>query len=510
MNTQVKKFRHITPAFFYVAISTLVVTVSSRWLLSIQWDLVELDEDVWEIWFPMVFTWIPIFFLLRPKLQILDFKKDNGRFILQMLVWLSIAISTICAQSLLTTSTSDLVSLKVIEDANNEKHSRYYQINTFDVVEDMEGIHVDVSTSGRGNTDMNFRLYATYPFQQTIDAQTKYFFGIQYYKRISNRLSQQEKESEYNKFVSASIAKLKGHNFQRLNLFEVIPKSEKLAGFLQAIAQNQPTKTGQKAFILEPYFGDFDSRNEGKLEGLIISLVIGLFLFLLISYLTALDKFELEQQQKGKMNIEMPFSGMGEFLVPGKNYFTMPIIINLNILVFIILIFNGVDFIQASGGDLLEWGANRRLETLNGDWWRLISSMFLHAGIMHLILNLYGLIMAALFLEPMIGRKLIACLYFISGVCGSIASIGWYENTISVGASGAIFGLYGALLALIFTKAFPGETKGGMLMMFGPYVAISLLMGLTGGIDNAAHLGGLFSGAILGLIIYSVKKVRLT
>lgn len=510
MNHQVRKLKHLTPAFFYVAISTLVVTAAIRWFLSIQWNLIELDENIWEVWFPMVFTWISMTFLLDPKLKILDFQKDNGRFLLQVLVWLSVGISTICAQSLLSTATSDLVSLEVIDDANSGKQSRYYQVNNFNVDKELEGIHVGVSTSGRGNTDMNFHLYSTYPFQQTVSNKTKYFFGIQYYKRISNSLSQQEKESEYKQFVSTSIAKLKGYNFQSIDLFEVVPKSENLTGFQEAIAEHHPTSTKQKYVVLVPYIGDFDSRNDGKLEGLIASLVIGLFIFLLISYFTALDKFELEQQQQGKTPIEMPLSGMGEFLVPNKNYFTMPIIVNLNVLAFLILIFNDVGFMHPSGSDLLEWGANRRQETLGGDWWRLISSMFLHAGFMHLLLNIYGLFMAALFLEPMIGRKLIAFLYLISGVFGSIASVSWYENSISVGASGAIFGLYGALLALTFTKALPGETKGGMLMMFGPYVAISLLMELSGGIDNAAHIGGLLSGAVIGLIIYSAKKVELT
>ncbi len=131
--------------------------------------------------------------------------------------------------------------------------------------------------------------------------------------------------------------------------------------------------------------------------------------------------------------------------------------------------------------------------------------MFLHGGIMHLFLNIYGLVIAALFVEPIFGRTKYFMLYFISGICGSLASIYWYENTISVGASGAIFGLYGAILGLLLTNAFEGGKKG-ILLFIGPYVGINLLFGLTGGIDNAAHIGGLISGAIFGIILYLSKN----
>ena len=169
------------------------------------------------------------------------------------------------------------------------------------------------------------------------------------------------------------------------------------------------------------------------------------------------------------------------------------------------MVFSGIDIISPNGKELLEWGANRRAETTNGNWWRLLTSMFLHGGIMHLLLNIYGLVLVALFLEPKLGRKNYTILYILSGVCGSLASIWWYPNTVSAGASGAIFGLYGAILGLLLTNAFPKDGKKGILIMIGVYVLINLVWGLTGGIDNAAHIGGLLSGAILGIILYKLS-----
>ena len=123
---------------------------------------------------------------------------------------------------------------------------------------------------------------------------------------------------------------------------------------------------------------------------------------------------------------------------------------------------------------------------------------------MHLLLNIYGLVLAALFVEPRLGRKNYSILYILSGLCGSLASICWYPNTVSAGASGAIFGLYGAILGLLLINAFPKDGEKGILVMIGVYVLLNLVWGLTGGIDNAAHIGGLLTGAILGIILYKL------
>jgi len=86
----------------------------------------------------------------------------------------------------------------------------------------------------------------------------------------------------------------------------------------------------------------------------------------------------------------------------------------------------------------------------------------------------------------------------------SVASILWYPKTASVGASGAIFGLFGAILSFVLTgQYFAKGMRGLMIILAGPYVALNLLFGLfTPGIGNAAHIGGLITGFVIGLILY--------
>ena len=120
---------------------------------------------------------------------------------------------------------------------------------------------------------------------------------------------------------------------------------------------------------------------------------------------------------------------------------------------------------------------------------------------MHLLLNMYGLFFAALFLEPILGQWKFIIAYLLCGLTASLTSILWHPGTLSVGASGAIFGMYGILtILLLFNKGEPGS-KRFLLINSGIFIVINLVMGLRGGIDNAAHIGGLISGFLIGFII---------
>ena len=170
------------------------------------------------------------------------------------------------------------------------------------------------------------------------------------------------------------------------------------------------------------------------------------------------------------------------------------------------MVFAGLGFISFKAQDLLTWGANYRPSTTNGEWWRLLKSTFLHGGLMHLIANMYGLLFVGIFLEPLLGRTKYLTAYLLTGILASCVSLWWYDATISVGASGAIFGLYGLFLALLLTKIFPPDFGKAFLASTLIFIGYNLLMGLTGGIDNAAHIGGLLSGFVVGLILYPTLK----
>lgn len=193
-------------------------------------------------------------------------------------------------------------------------------------------------------------------------------------------------------------------------------------------------------------------------------------------------------------------TGVFSLFKPIEGYFITPILININILIFIVMLISGVHIMAPEHQDLLDWGANFKPLTLEGQWWRLFTACFLHIGILHLLLNMYALVYIGLLLEPYLGRSRFLAAYLISGIAASMTSLWWHDLTISAGASGAIFGIYGVFLALLTTNLLDKAVKKALMTSVAIFVSYNILNGFkpNSGIDNAAHIGGLLSGLFIG------------
>lgn len=182
-------------------------------------------------------------------------------------------------------------------------------------------------------------------------------------------------------------------------------------------------------------------------------------------------------------------------------------IIGINVLVFLAMVFSGISFIEPSGFDIIRWGANYSPLTLSGDWWRLITCVFVHVGIIHISFNMYALFIIGVYLEPMLGKTKYFVAYLATGIFASLASIWWHSDPIpSAGASGAIFGMYGVFLALLSTKLIPVQVRNKLLQSIAIFIGYNLIYGMKSGVDNSAHVGGLLSGVVIGYLYYfSIK-----
>ncbi|MFN8166723.1 MAG: rhomboid family intramembrane serine protease [Bacteroidia bacterium] len=193
--------------------------------------------------------------------------------------------------------------------------------------------------------------------------------------------------------------------------------------------------------------------------------------------------------------------------IPQKGFFITPLIVDLNILIWLMMVFTGVSWINPDNESLFKWGANFRPMTIEGEYWRLLTNCFLHIGVVHLAMNLYALIYIGIMLEPILGKWKFSVAYLLTGIAASVASIWWNSAVISAGASGAIFGMYGLFLALLTSNLIEKTARTQLLSSIGIFVFYNLAYGMKGGIDNAAHLGGLVSGFIIGYgFLPSIKK----
>jgi rhomboid protease GluP len=180
------------------------------------------------------------------------------------------------------------------------------------------------------------------------------------------------------------------------------------------------------------------------------------------------------------------------------------VIFGANIAVFLATALASGSAMNISGEVNFHYGANFGPYTLSGEWWRLLTYMFLHGGAMHIFFNMWCLWDLGRLCESLYGRWTFAAIYLITGVAGGLASIAWNPRVLSVGASGAVFGLAGALIASFYLGEFslPRAAISGTLRSLVIFAVFNLGFGqLFGGIDNACHIGGLVSGLILGALI---------
>jgi len=180
------------------------------------------------------------------------------------------------------------------------------------------------------------------------------------------------------------------------------------------------------------------------------------------------------------------------------------LLIAANLLVFGLMLGNGAGLWHAQNSIQLAWGANFGPATQDGQWWRLGSALFLHFGLIHLAMNLWALWDGGQLVERMFGHLRFIIIYLASGLCGNLLSLVIQGNeAVSGGASGAIFGVYGALLVFVWRERQqlnPGEFRWLFWGALG-FSAVSITLGLIiPGIDNSAHIGGLIAGCLLGML----------
>lgn len=216
-------------------------------------------------------------------------------------------------------------------------------------------------------------------------------------------------------------------------------------------------------------------------------------------------------------------SNAGPTSAPAPFPLIVTLLVALNLLVYLAQLVSGVDWMAPTVAQLISWGANVAPYTLTGEAWRLLTSMFLHIGFIHIALNMYLLIALGPYVEREFGKLRFSMVYLLSGLFGSIVSALWHGHykasksvlvmdqfvetsnlqlVVAAGASGALMGICGAFLGRMLTSGVDEQDQNAVGMK-GPLVqtiAINLVMGfLTPGIDNACHIGGLVGGFVVGV-----------
>ena len=179
-------------------------------------------------------------------------------------------------------------------------------------------------------------------------------------------------------------------------------------------------------------------------------------------------------------------------------------LVGLMVLVFAVTVVLGGGLLQADARVHVALGSNFGPFTLEGQWWRLLTAQFLHFGLIHIAFNAMALWQLGPLAERLFGRWHFLLLFLIAGIGGGFGTLVWHPQVNSAGASGAIFGLIGGLLAFVSRRdlGVPLALVNNLRRSFLSFGGFSLAAGfLLPGVDNAAHVGGLATGFVLGLVL---------
>lgn len=497
----------------YVLVSLLFIMGYTflNWFFCIYTKWVAIKEMYIDFIFPMLISILIVYFIIRPRLHILKLAPGKDTFGIQFLIALSLCIPTVVAQHYIDKATGTLTKVHRITEISKLPESKYYDVTIFYLDTTHLGMYKTSSVSGKYGQHYNFKLYIAIPMfntaKDTNGFACKYWIGEYYSKQIRNSLSPDEKARLAKEFLRESERQFRTTNFSNFTYLEKFRKSDDLESYEAAI--NRGFYADSKDVIVFTRHQEvFEKRLGTTFEWIFYSWGIGSLVVFLIFLFVKLNPARIKKYKNGTLNTKSDLEDFLILLVPRKDFFTTPILIHLNVLIFLLLFFFGYGFMHVKGSDLLHFGANFKPLVLQGEIWRFLSSIFLHGGFLHLLMNMMALFFAGLFLESLLGKWRLLLLYMVTGIAASLASFIWYDATVSVGASGAIFGLYGYFIAAIIYQSFPYKMHSGFLYSLLAYVGINLVMGLigSGGIDNAAHIGGLVSGFCYGVLFPVEKK----
>lgn len=261
------KLRLIYKPLVLIAIGFILTYTLLHWLLFIKVGI-PLKEDIVKFWLPFGLPWIPLLIWLRPRLKLLRFKNDNASFGYQFLASIAIAIPTIITQEYLVTATGKLTQLDNISQIAKTEKTKYYSLKNYYIDKQHIAVQNTASITGKHNENFNMLIYVAMPILEnnadTLKSEQKYWLGKEYNERISNRLSDQEKDDKYKIFAEKCQKEFEGTDFSKFTYLEVIGNTEDHDEYNNALKKNSQNSSADN-IVFEAQTEPFETRNGSKL-----------------------------------------------------------------------------------------------------------------------------------------------------------------------------------------------------------------------------------------------------
>jgi rhomboid protease GluP len=485
-----------------LALGLTAIYSALNWLLVAGGGPVPLDEDLANFWLPAILAFALVLWIVHPRLKQFALSEKRGvAFLYDLLATAAIAVPLALVQLHIGASAGQLEHVAASADVARLPRAKFFSIATpcFDRGRTVaDAVYADDDDRG---DEMSITFYAAIP---ACGQDSAVWLGYRYRDVVSNRIGEAEQRAKIEAFGRQTDAALNAENFGRYRFFERAGNSADRRAFAKAIKKNGGP---ENSLILLPREGAFADRAGSFLHWALVT-AAGLWLAWLIAVLLAPLKRAEEMTEPQPKPADGP--GFADILIPKRDNYGLPLLLDVNLLVYLAMVMAGLGVMSFPTDDLLAWGASYRPAIHGLGVFRLIASQFVHGGLLHIANNMQGLLFAAICLSPVMRNARLIISYLLCGLGGSIASV-WHSVTVSVGASGAIFGLYGILLVLYVLKDSRIRALGpAVWSAAGIFVALNLVFGFVSPTtDNACHIGGLLTGLVLGLAIFLIDRPRL-
>ncbi|WP_417368503.1 rhomboid family intramembrane serine protease [Flavobacterium beibuense] len=466
---------------------------------------IDIKDNLTSIVIPAAIATLGSLIWLRPRLKLLTFKKDSGDIVFHMTAITASLFFSASLGSIFKVITNPIVHLSNITEIDNTPKSFYYTIDNFDVLKEFEGSTYTVKNVGKNNERIELELYYVAPISHP-DTNPYYLDSYKYwlcqsFKMIRDaKMDKNELNREFTIFQKKCSKDFENKKYlEKLNHLEKLSHSDQKIYSLKAI-EKIITNTPKDIVLLSPKKELPSNGLKGNIQTLTISFFVGLLLNMLLLLLVKVNHEEIYRRKHFEKEPALKLLLVN--IKKQKNIYITFILIGINIIAFICMLFLDVDFMHPTTNELSGVGALDSYLVTNGEVWRIFTHIFIHGGFAHLSYNMISLFLIGSFTESSMGHYKYLTIYIVGGLIGGLCSLFFNDTTISVGASGAIFALYGA--GFIYSSITKEKILQITITVLGGF---SLLLGFTmPGIDNAAHMGGLITGGILSVIFFYKRR----
>jgi len=459
-----------------------------------------LDNDVIDYWIPLILAAFLEFALVAPRLQVLALNRHTLRFLYNCIAFAVIAGPVCVAQGEIRAGSGEITQVRDASGIAAAPVTRYYATRTICIDREQMGFKIIAEPDDSG-TKFNVQAFIVLPVcvpGRSADRPSTWI-GLSYRGGFDNFPNPEARKQALNTLIAEIDHRIAAEDPYRYRYLERSSHTAERRIFDQAL-ESRGIGEPEKQIVLIPHLQPFGRRGGEGLEAIFFALGFGALGWLTLVVLAPLDRRLMEASKGG---VAQPSAAMA-ILIPTASSYGLQALIFLNLVIFLAMMVSGLGLLQFRPEDLISWGGNYgpKLEGLG--LLRLFTTQFVHSGLMHLVNNMYGLVIVGLFLAPAIGNwQMIGC-YLLCGLGGSVAGALVHPKIVSVGASGAILGLMGIVLTMAQLRdsriAAMRPALGTNLAIFS---AFTLVMGsLSTGIDNAAHLGGFAAGVLVGAAIH--------